>query len=128
MSEAPTYQNLSKVFSSKEPAPPLPSEAPEEKATDTAWQERDERQVHLKEALAHDLTALATQLQAARKRRGWSLNKLGAKIDLTGPRVSQILSGKGAGCAFDVWFALGEALDLPFKAEFGRDRIAPLDL
>jgi transcriptional regulator with XRE-family HTH domain len=77
---------------------------------------------------AETAMALAAQLRAARKRRGLSLGELGAKVDLTGARLSQILNGKGAGCALDVWFALGEALDLPFKVEFGRDRIEePLD-
>jgi hypothetical protein len=45
-------------------------------------------------------------------------------VDLTGPRLSQIVNGKGAGCPLDVWFAMGQALELPFKAEFARDRAA----
>jgi hypothetical protein len=47
---------------------------------------------------------------------------LGARVGLSHARIGQIERGEGAGPALEVWFALGQALDLFFKAEFGRDR------
>lgn len=45
---------------------------------------------------------------------------------MTPARVSQIETGHGAGAGLEVWYALSEALRVPFKAEFGRDSTAEL--
>lgn len=71
---------------------------------------------------------LGAATRDARGRRGWSRQALGEKVGLGATRVGQIERGAGAGVSLEVWFALGQALDMPFRAKFARDRIEePLD-
>lgn len=73
-------------------------------------------------------TRMGTGLRDARVRRHWSRRDLGSKIGLTETRIGQIERGDGAGVSLEVWFALGQALEVPFRAEFARDRVEePLD-
>lgn len=71
---------------------------------------------------------LGVSVQAARQRRAWSRSRLGARVGLSATRIGQIERGDGAGASLELWFAIGQALDVPFRAEFARDRIEePLD-
>ena len=53
--------------------------------------------------------------------------ELARLVGVTQARISQIEAGKGGGCPTHLWFALGEALDLPIRFEFGRDPLAELE-
>lgn len=66
---------------------------------------------------------LGVRVRTARKRRGWSQRELGNKVDLSPSRIGQIERGFGAGVSLEIWFALGQALGLPFKVEFWRDAL-----
>lgn len=71
---------------------------------------------------------LGARIRDARKRRSWSLGQLGQKVDLTAARLSQIERGDGVGAPLEIWYALGQALQVPFQADFARDRAEePLD-
>lgn len=73
-------------------------------------------------------TGLGASVRAARKRRGWSQQQLAKRIGLTHGRVGQIERNESAGPSLEVWYALGNALEMPFKAEFARDKAEePLD-
>ena len=65
---------------------------------------------------------LGGRVRRARKKRQLSLNQLAARVGLTPARVSQLERGEGTGSALEVWVSIGIALDIPFKAEFWRDR------
>jgi transcriptional regulator with XRE-family HTH domain len=62
-------------------------------------------------------------IRDARKRRRWSRSQLGAKVGLGATRIGQIERGDGTGVSLEIWFALGQALDMSFRADFARDRI-----
>ena len=64
---------------------------------------------------------LGERLVQARKGRGWSQQVLAAKVGIDQTRLSQIELGKGGGVPADLWFALADALGMPFRMEFGRD-------
>ena len=71
---------------------------------------------------------LGEQVRRARVARRWSQRKLGEKIGLSASRISQIERGYGSGLPLISWFALGQALDLPLRIEYGRDRVdEPVD-
>lgn len=67
------------------------------------------------------MTALGEGVLKSRKRRRWSQEELGAKVGIDRTRLSQIELGKGAGVPADLWFAIADALGMPFRMEFGRD-------
>lgn len=69
---------------------------------------------------------LGTAVRAARKRRGWKQSALGDKAAMSPSRIGQIERGKGAGVSLEIWFALGQALDIPVRVEFGRDKLQEL--
>ena len=52
---------------------------------------------------------------------------LAQKIGITQARESQIEAGSGGGAPAQIYFALGAALGLPFRYEFGRDRLVELE-
>ncbi|MDL2336104.1 MAG: helix-turn-helix transcriptional regulator [Chloroflexota bacterium] len=66
-------------------------------------------------------SVLGEQALKARRLRGWTQQELAAKIGVDRTRVSQIEAGKGGGVPADLWFALADALGMPFRMEFGRD-------
>src|SRR5687768_4829844 len=71
---------------------------------------------------------LGRAIQAARKRRGWSQRVLGERVGLSSWRIGAFERGDGSRVGLEIWFALGQALGLPFKAEFGWDATEePLD-
>lgn len=63
------------------------------------------------------------EVKASRKRRRMHQAVLSAKVGLSQGRLADLEAGRGAGAPFEVWFALGEALGRPFRAEFVRDRL-----
>jgi len=48
---------------------------------------------------------------------------LAARIGISQARQADLEAGRGGGAPLEVWFALGEALGRPFRAEFFRDRL-----
>lgn len=66
---------------------------------------------------------LGAQVRAARKRRGWSQLALGDKVGLAPSRIGQIERGRGYGASLEVWLALGQALGIFLKVDFGRDHV-----
>lgn len=80
-------------------------------------------------ALARAAAAsLGGRVKSARVRRKLNQRELGAKADLDQSRISQIERGDGAGVSLEVWYALGDALGMPLRVEFGRDATEePLD-
>jgi transcriptional regulator with XRE-family HTH domain len=71
---------------------------------------------------------LGKAVRLARRRRKWTLADLAAKVALTPARLSQLERGEGTGAGLETWYSIGEALALPFKADFARDAAAePLD-
>ena len=70
---------------------------------------------------AQATAALGEQVAQARKRRGWTQRALGVQVGIDQTRMSQIELGKGGGVPADLWFALADALGMPFRMEFGRD-------
>lgn len=67
------------------------------------------------------VSALGEQVLKARQRRGWSQQTLAGKVGIDRTRLSQIEAGKGEGVPADLWFAIADALGMPFRMEFGRD-------
>jgi transcriptional regulator with XRE-family HTH domain len=67
---------------------------------------------------------LGKVIRTARRRRSWTLAELAAKVALTPARLSQMELGHGAGAGLETWYAVAEALKMPFKAEFARDATA----
>jgi transcriptional regulator with XRE-family HTH domain len=70
---------------------------------------------------AQATAALGERIAQARKRRGWTQRALGAKVGIDQTRMSQIELGEGIGVPADLWFAIADALGIPFRMEFGRD-------
>lgn len=69
-------------------------------------------------------TAAATLgevIRTGRNRRRWSRGRLGEMVGLGPTRIGQIERGDGAGVSLEVWFALGQALGIPLRVEYGRD-------
>jgi len=66
---------------------------------------------------------LGGQVRAARRRRRWRQRDLAARIGTSQAHVSQIELGQVGGAPLEVWFALSEALQVPLRVEFGRDRL-----
>jgi transcriptional regulator with XRE-family HTH domain len=64
------------------------------------------------------------QLRASRRRRRLTQAALGRRIGVSQASISAIEAGQAAGTALEIWFALGEALGRPFRAEFLRDGLA----
>ncbi|HUG48871.1 MAG TPA: helix-turn-helix transcriptional regulator [Candidatus Limnocylindria bacterium] len=48
---------------------------------------------------------------------------LAERIGVDRAHVARIEAGKAAGAPLEIWYALGEALGRPFRAEFVRDRL-----
>jgi transcriptional regulator with XRE-family HTH domain len=67
------------------------------------------------------VSALGDEVLKARRRRGWSQQDLATKVGVDRSRLSQIEAGKGEGVPADLWFAIADALRMPFRIEFGRD-------
>ena len=62
----------------------------------------------------------------ARRRRKFSQGSLAKQIGVSRARLAAIEAGQGGGAPAEVWFALGEALGIYLKFEFGRDPQAEL--
>lgn len=67
--------------------------------------------------------AAGAEVRTSRKRRRWSQDRLSKAIGISRAYLAKIEAGQAAGAALEVWFALGEALGRPFRAEFIRDRL-----
>jgi transcriptional regulator with XRE-family HTH domain len=57
----------------------------------------------------------------ARRRRKLSQATLASQIGMSRARLAAIEAGRGGGAPAEVWFALGEALGIYLRFEFGRD-------
>lgn len=66
---------------------------------------------------------LGQAIRDARERRRWSQRQLGARVGISRQRIGQIELGAGSALPTEVWFALGSALNLPLRLEFGRDAL-----
>jgi transcriptional regulator with XRE-family HTH domain len=75
---------------------------------------------HLKASDA--ATKAGLEVKASRNRRRMHQDVLAAKIGISQARQADLEAGRGGGAPLEVWFALGEALGRPFRAEFLRDR------
>lgn len=76
------------------------------------------------EAMAAEAArAAGAAVRASRKRRHLAQEVLARNVGVSRSRLADIETGDGAGLPLDTWFALGEALGRPFKAEFVRDRL-----
>jgi transcriptional regulator with XRE-family HTH domain len=64
------------------------------------------------------------QVEASRRRRRITQRELGDRVGVSRSLIAAIESGQAAGTPLETWFALGEALDRPFRAEFLRDHQA----
>jgi transcriptional regulator with XRE-family HTH domain len=74
--------------------------------------------------LAEEAAAKAgAQVATSRTRRGWTQATLARKVGISRGREADIEAGRGDGVPFATWFALGEAMGRPFRAEFVRDRL-----
>ncbi len=73
------------------------------------------------------MASIGEQVRVARRRRGWSQAELARKVGITQVRLSQIEAGKGGGVPADLWFAIADALQMPFRMEFGRDPLQELE-
>jgi transcriptional regulator with XRE-family HTH domain len=60
---------------------------------------------------------------ASRRRRHWTQQALSDRVGISRSREADIEAGRGANVPLEVWFALGEALDRPFRAGFVRDSL-----
>lgn len=72
-------------------------------------------------------SVLGERVLKARTRRKWTQDELAAKIGVDRTRVSQIEAGRGGGVPADLWFAIADALQVPFRMEFGRDPLQELE-
>jgi transcriptional regulator with XRE-family HTH domain len=64
-----------------------------------------------------------SEVKASRQRRRLNQEALAARVGISRGRLADIEAGRGANSPLEVWFALGEALGRPFRAEFVRDRL-----
>jgi transcriptional regulator with XRE-family HTH domain len=67
------------------------------------------------------VSVLGEHVLKARRRRGWTQEQLAAKVGIDRTRLSQIEAGRGEGVPADLWFAIADALGMPYRMEFGRD-------
>jgi transcriptional regulator with XRE-family HTH domain len=65
-------------------------------------------------------------LRHARERRRLGQLALAQRVGLSQARLADLEAGRGGGAPAEVWFALGEALGLFLRFEFGRDPQAEL--
>jgi transcriptional regulator with XRE-family HTH domain len=63
-------------------------------------------------------------VRASRRARRWTQAHLAARIGISRAKVAKLELGRGAGTPSGTWFALGEALGRPYRAEFLRDTFA----
>lgn len=76
---------------------------------------------------ARDANARAgREVKASRRRRRWTQALLGEKIGVSRAYIAKLEAGQATGAPLEIWFALGEALGRPFRAEFLRDRLEEL--
>jgi transcriptional regulator with XRE-family HTH domain len=87
-----------------------------------------------KHRIAGDLAAreaarrAGRELEMSRRRRHLTQAALAARVGVSRSRLADMERGKGDGVPVRIWFALGEALGRPFRAEFVRDtRDEPAD-
>jgi transcriptional regulator with XRE-family HTH domain len=74
-----------------------------------------------RERAGADARRLGSAVDAARRRRDWTLQQLGDRVGLTGQRVGQIAAGLGAGASLEVWHAIAAAIGVPLRIDLGRD-------
>ena len=73
---------------------------------------------------AQRATAQAGQdVRTSRRRRRLTQSLLAERIGIDRAHLARIEAGKAAGTPLEIWFALGEALGRPFRAEFLRDKL-----
>jgi transcriptional regulator with XRE-family HTH domain len=72
--------------------------------------------------------AAGAQVKASRTLRRLTQDTLAKRVGISRPRIADLEAGRGANASLTTWFAVGEALGRPFKAEFLRDRLEqPID-
>lgn len=86
-----------------------------------AGQKRTGAQVRGQGAAVTAAIALGRSLRAARVRRRLTQAALAEKAGISRARVGQLETGQGLTASVGTWFTLAEALELPFRLEFGRD-------
>ncbi len=64
---------------------------------------------------------LGRSLRASRLRRRLTQSALAERVGLSRARIGQLETGDALGASVVTWFTLAEALDRPFRVEFGRD-------
>jgi transcriptional regulator with XRE-family HTH domain len=80
------------------------------------------------QAAVTELIRLGHDVRAARVRRRLTQQALADRVAMSRSGLAAIETGKAGGAPIRIWFALGEALDMPLRAEFGRDsRSEPSD-
>ncbi len=65
--------------------------------------------------------ALGRSLRTARLRRRLTQDALASKAGVSRSRIGQLETGQGLTASVGLWFTLAEALEHPFRLEFGRD-------
>lgn len=66
-------------------------------------------------------------IAAARKRRRWSQATLASKVGISQGYESQLERGNARQVPPEIWFALAEALGVPLRFEYGRDKLSDLE-
>ena len=75
---------------------------------------------------AKELLRAGQVVLEARHRRRRTQASLAKEVGISRSRLAAIEAGRGGGAPADVWFALGEALGIHLRFEFGRDPQAEL--
>lgn len=65
--------------------------------------------------------SLGEGVRTSRRRRRMTQAAIATRIGISRSRLAQMEAGEGEGAPLELWFTLGQVLDRPFRAEFGRD-------
>jgi transcriptional regulator with XRE-family HTH domain len=78
-------------------------------------------QAETRRRLRPTLAREGEKVRSARKRRGWTQQRLGNESELSQTTISQMERGDGATLSIAAWQRVGIALDLPLDVRLGRD-------
>jgi transcriptional regulator with XRE-family HTH domain len=74
------------------------------------------------------LERAGADIKASRRRRRLTQRALGRQIGVSQAQIAAIEAGQATGAPLETWFALGVALNRPFRVELMRDQLAlPVD-